>query len=303
MEEIKNNISKNIEEYINSVKYEERLSKNTSLSYNYDLSGYLEYLYSIGVENVNDIETKDIESYMKYLVNDKKEEITSLAHKLTSIKNFHKFLLKTGVLDKDASVTVERPKIAKKLPSALTVEEVDKLLDMRLQNVFDYRNKAMLELLYGTGMRVSELVNLKMNDIDMKNSSIRILGKGDKERIVPIGDYAMESLENYLSWRTSLLKGPATDAVFLNNHGKQMTRVGFFKNLKKVLKDQGIDKDVSPHTLRHSFATHLLENGADLRSIQELLGHSDISTTRIYTHVSNKKVQEDYEDYHPLNDK
>lgn len=303
MEEINNNISKNIEEYINSVKYEERLSNNTSMSYNYDLSGYLEYLDSIGVSNVSDITTRDIESYMRYLIDDKNEEITSIAHKLTSIKNFHKFLLKTGVLDKDVSVTVERPKIAKKLPSALTVEEVDKLMNMRLQNVFDYRNKAMLEVLYGTGMRVSELCNLKLSDIDMDNSAIRVLGKGDKERIVPIGDYAMEALSNYLEWRTSLLKGPVTDAVFLNNHGKPITRVGFFKNLKKILKEQGIDKEVSPHTLRHSFATHLLENGADLRSIQELLGHSDISTTRIYTHVSNNKIKKDYEDYHPLNDK
>ena len=196
MESINNNISKNVEEYINSVKYEERLSNNTAKSYNYDLSGYVEYLSSIGVDHVKDIETKDIESYLKYLINDKNEEVTSLAHKLTTIKNFHKFMLKTNVLDKDVSITVERPKIGKKLPSALTVEEVDKLLDMRLKTVFDYRNKAMLELLYGTGMRVSELCSLNRKDI--VNGMCIIKGKGNKERFIYFPETCLYYLNLYL---------------------------------------------------------------------------------------------------------
>lgn len=298
---IDNDIKKHIYNYIDSVKYEERLSTNTSLSYNYNLNLYLIFLYNRGINDVYDINTSDIEDYLKYLKDEKHESVSSLAHELTSIKNFHKFLVKTGVLNKDVSILVERPKLTKKLPSSLSIEEVDKLLNIRLNTVFDYRNKAMLELLYGTGMRVSEMCSLTLNDIDMTNCVVRCTGKGNKERIIPIGEYIIDALNAYLSWRGSMCKSFQTDALFLNNHGRPLTRVGFFKNLKKILEKQGISKDVSPHTLRHSFATHLLERGADLRSIQELLGHSDISTTRIYTHVSNSKVKNDYKEYHPMN--
>ena len=159
----------------------------------------------------------------------------------------------------------------------------------------------MLELIYGTGLRVSELVNLTLNNIDFTNCIIRIVGKGNKERIIPLGEYSMYYLNLYMERRNSLLKKNICDALFLNNHGKKITRQGFFKILKGLLKEKGLDIDASPHTLRHSFATHLLNSGADLRSIQEMLGHSDISTTRIYTHVGDSKIRNDYKEYHPRN--
>ena len=196
--------------------------------------------------------------------------------------------------------TIISPKTARKLPKVLSEEEVNKLLDINLNNDFDYRNKAMLELMYSSGLRVSELINLTVNDVDLKNSLVRIFGKGSKERIVPLNDYATEALNNYILYhRPKLFKQKENNYLFLNNHGNQMTRQGFFKTLKKIAKEKGIKSELSPHTLRHSFATHLLKYGADLRSIQELLGHSDISTTQIYTHITNEMLEKNYHEYHP----
>lgn len=191
----------------------------------------------------------------------------------------------------------------KSLPKSLSIEDIDKLLDIPLNTKFDYRNKAMLELMYGTGLRVSEVINLELNDIDEINCTIRIMGKGSKERIVPIGEYCIYYLNMYLSKRYLMLKDKSCEKLFLNNHGYGISRQGFFKILKQILKEKNLDSNVSPHTLRHSFATHLLNRGADLRSIQELLGHSDISTTRIYTHKSNEKIIADYNKYHPRSHK
>lgn len=174
------------------------------------------------------------------------------------------------------------------------------LLDIPLVTPFDYRNKAMLELMYGAGLRVSETVSLTINQVDLEHGLLRIMGKGRKEREIPIGEYGIYYLKLYLEQRHFLIKkGKQVDALFLNNHGKQITRQGFFKILKSLLIEKGLNPDLSPHTLRHSFATHLLSRGADLRSIQEMLGHSDISTTKIYTHVSDEKVEADYKKYHP----
>ena len=184
------------------------------------------------------------------------------------------------------------------MPKTLSIEDVDNLLSISLETPFDYRNKAMLELMYGCGLRVSELVNLEINDIDITNCLIRIMGKGSKEREIPIGEYAIEYLKKYLDQRDLLLKNKPCTKLFLNNHGEGMTRQGFFKMLKALLLEKGLNSEVSPHTLRHSFATHLINRGADLRSIQEMLGHSDISTTKIYTRVTDEKVLEDYNEYH-----
>ena len=182
----------------------------------------------------------------------------------------------------------------------LNLEDVDKLLDIELNDEFDYRNKAMLELMYSSGLRVSELINLSLNDIDLNECIVKVFGKGSKERIIPIGDYALEALNKYINeYRSSMLKGYITDSLFLNNHGKNMTRQGFFKILRSIAKNKSIEKEFSPHTLRHSFATHMLEHGADLRSIQELLGHENMSTTSIYTHVRSDLLKENYNKYHP----
>ena len=229
---------------------------------------------------------------------------TTIAHNLTVIKNFHSYLLREKIVSKDVSLFIERPKLRKSLPRTLSVSDVETLLNISLDTVFDYRNKAMLELMYGTGLRVSEIVNLSVNDIDLTNCVVRIMGKGSKEREVPLGEYSIYYLKLYLDRRREMLKeGKPCDKLFLNNHGTGMTRQGFFKNLKQLLLEKGLNPDVSPHTLRHSFATHLLNNGADLRSIQEMLGHSDIATTKIYTHVSDDKVIEDYKKFHPRSHK
>lgn len=184
------------------------------------------------------------------------------------------------------------------------MEEIDKLLNFNAKTPLEYRNKAMLELMYATGLRVSELVNLEINDINIKDNYVKVFGKGKKERIVPMADITTKIMDEYINnYRPFLLKGYLTDKVFISSYGKGITRQGFFKILKKMAKEQGVEKDFSPHTLRHSFATHLLEYGADLRSIGEMLGHENIKTTQIYTHLSNNKKKEDYETYHPRNKK
>ena len=297
-------MDKDILDYKNYLIFERRMAKNTTNSYIKDLEGYKDYLLNEKkIDDVTKIDKKDIEDYLEYL-NKGDYTTTSIARKLTAIKNFHKYLFATDVVKTDESLTIERPKLRKALPNVLTVEEVDKLLDIPVNTPFDYRNKAMLELLYGTGLRITEMLDLKVGDVDFENCIVRCFGKGSKERIVPIGEYIISSLTEYLEYgRRALLSNKMTDYLFLNNHGGRISRFSFFKILKKLLKEKGIKKDVSPHSLRHSFATHMLENGADLRSIQELLGHSDIATTRIYTHITNKKVENDYIEYHPRSKK
>jgi len=295
------NFDEAIIEFLNYCSIDKGLSDNTNISYKTDLELYLSFIKEKGINSLEDIKSSDIESYMMFLQEDSNDTVTTVARKLTSIKNFHSFLEKEGIVSKNVSVGIKRPKLRKTVVRSLSVSDVDKLLDIKLNTPFDYRNKAMLELIYGTGLRVSELVNLTLNNIDFTNCIIRIVGKGNKERIIPLGEYSMYYLDLYMERRNSLLKKNICDALFLNNHGKKITRQGFFKILKELLKEKGLDIDASPHTLRHSFATHLLNSGADLRSIQEMLGHSDISTTRIYTHVGDSKIRNDYKEYHPRN--
>ena len=291
-----------INDFIGFLTFEKRLSKNTVYSYSEDLKKYVEFLIKNKINDVSDIDSKDIEKYLKYLRNNN-FTVTSIARKLTTIKNFHNYLFQKKIIKKNVAEMVERPKLTKKLPKVMSVEQVDLLLDIKCETVFDYRNKAMLELLYGTGLRISELLDLKMNDVDMTNCVIRCIGKGSKERIVPIGEYVLVYLEKYLNVRPQLSKNKRSDYLFLNRSGTKLSRFSFFKIIKKLLREKNINVDVSPHTLRHSFATHMLEYGADLRSIQELLGHSDIATTKIYTHLSNNRIKQDYESFHPRSNK
>lgn len=287
-----------IVDFIQYCLFEKGLTDQTVSSYQNDLDVYLSFLQDKNVFLVKDITSDHIKEFLK--LRGDSESTSTVAHNLTVIKNFHKYLIKENIVKEDVSLFISRPKLQKRLPRALTVEEVDLLLDITLNSPFDYRNKAMLELMYGAGLRVSELVSLTLNQIDLENGLIRIMGKGRKEREIPIGEYGVYYLKLYLEHRGMLIKNHRQeDALFLNNHGKQITRQGFFKILKQLLLDKGLNSDVSPHTLRHSFATHLLSHGADLRSIQEMLGHSDISTTKIYTHVSDEKVEADYKKYHP----
>ena len=282
-------------DFLNYCIFEKGLSDKTKESYQNDLEIYKKFLQDKNINRVEDITSDHIKEFLKVR---SEEETTTIAHNLTVIKNYHTYLLKEKLVKENVSEFIERPKLRKSLPKTLSIEDVDTLLDIDCKTSFDYRNKAMLELMYGCGLRVSELVNLEINDIDRTNCLIRILGKGSKERDIPVGEYALYYLEEYLQRRDSLLKGKPCNKLFLNNHGEGMTRQGFFKNLKQILKEKGLNPEVSPHTLRHSFATHLINRGADLRSIQEMLGHSDISTTKIYTRVSDEKVIEDYNKYH-----
>ena len=282
-----------IDEYIDYIKYERKLSDETIKNYRYDLNKFISFLKN---KNIKDVTIKDIENYLVFL---DKNSSKTISRNITSINNFFIFLIKEGKLKKNPCEFIDRPKLNKTLPNTLSIEEVEILLDITLKTNYDYRNKAMLELLYGSGLRISELINLTTRDIDFENAVIRCFGKGSKERIVPMNDYVIYFLKEYLEVRPFMQKNKKSDYLFLNNHGNKMTRQGFWKNLQKILKEKGITKNVTPHTLRHSFATHLLNGGADLRSIQMLLGHSDISTTKIYTHISHEKVKEDYKKFHP----
>lgn len=289
------NIKDAIEDFINYCIFEKGLSDKTKESYENDLKIYNEFLNKKHITEVEYIKSDHIKDFLKERAN---EETTTIAHNLTVIKNFHTYLLKENITKENVSEFIERPKLRKSLPKTLSIEDVDKLLNIELKTPFDYRNKAMLELMYGCGLRVSELISIELNDIDMTNCLIKVFGKGSKEREIPLGEYAIYYLKEYISRRELLLKKKPCTKLFLNNHGLGMTRQGFFKNLKEILREKGLNPEVSPHTLRHSFATHLINQGADLRSIQEMLGHSDISTTKIYTKVSDEKVLEDYNEYH-----
>lgn len=285
---------KYIEEFIDYLRFEKKYSENTISSYKRDLNKMNLYLKKDFIK----LTKADIQKYIQDL--SKNKNSNTISRTISSLKSFYKFLEINKYTNTNPLTTIISPKTARKLPKVLSEEEVNKLLDINLNNDFDYRNKAMLELMYSSGLRVSELINLTVNDVDLKNSLVRIFGKGSKERIVPLNDYATEALNNYILYhRPKLFKQKENNYLFLNNHGNQMTRQGFFKTLKKIAKEKGIKSELSPHTLRHSFATHLLKYGADLRSIQELLGHSDISTTQIYTHITNEMLEKNYHEYHP----
>lgn len=287
-------LDKYIFEFTNYLLIDKNYSNNTIEAYRRDLLLFSDYTD----KHLNDINKEDVKKYLKHLKDSKHKE-RSIARNLSSLKSFYKFLLINNIVNSTPLSGIVSFKLSKKLPNILTIDEVNKILDIKLDDNYSYRNKAMLELLYATGLRVSELVNLKIYDVDLEDDIVRTMGKGSKERIIPIGDYAKKALSSYLSIRYTFLKKEVTDYLFLNNHGRKMTRQGFFKILKKIIKEKNINKDISPHTLRHSFATHMINNGADLRTIQEFLGHSDISTTQIYTHVSNEQIKKNFSEYHP----
>lgn len=285
-------MNENLENYRNYLKYERAYSDNTVGAYMNDLNKYEEFLK----KNILESNTEDLEKYLKYIKN---LESTTVAHKITSIKSYFNYNIKRGIVSVNPADKVSRPKLTKHLPDYLTEEEVGKLLDVEVKSPYDYRNKTILELLYSSGIRISELVNIKTPNYDSEECLIRIMGKGSKERIVPLGDYAVNIMNDYMNNYRPLINKKHTDYVFINNRGDKISRQFIFKVIKKEALKKGIKKDISPHTLRHTFATHLLKNGADLRIIQELLGHENISTTQIYTHVTNNKLKSDYETYFP----
>ncbi len=276
---------------------DKKYSNETIDSYMNDLYKYYQYIKQKNL-NINNIKRKDIMGYTKYL-RQKQLSTNSINHNVSVLRTFYKFLVVSNRFVTDPIDYLEIPKLRKTLPKVLSYEEVKSLLDIDLINKYSYRNKAMLELMYATGLRVSELVNLKLNDIDLDMDLLRTIGKGSKERIIPIGDYAIYFVKIYINeYRSQLLK-ENTDYVFLNNHGKKLSRQSFYKLVKELAIKKNIKTEFSPHTLRHSFATHLLDRGADIVSIKEMLGHSSLSTTQIYTHISNQKLKDEYSKFHP----
>jgi integrase/recombinase XerD len=284
-----------LECFLDYLTIERGLAQNTIISYRYDLIKYINFLKKNNISSFNQTKKDLVNNYFVYL-RKKNLEINSISRNLVAVKMLYRFLLIEGFIKEDITGLIEFPRMSKKLPHVLSLREINLLLDKaNFKSNLGLRDQTILELLYATGLRVSELIYLKIDDINMENRMLKCLGKGSKERIIPFGSKAYQSLRLYLDKvRQKLVKNPNEDILFLNSRGERLSRQGIFYLVKKYVRKAGIEKKVTPHTLRHTLATHLLENGADLRSVQEMLGHSDISTTQIYTHVSRKWVSEEY---------
>lgn len=289
-----------LQDYLQYVTVERGLSQNTRSSYQLDLTAFFKYLRAQEITSLDQVDRFVILAFFGDLEKAGKARNTVI-RMVTSLRKFFQFAHRNQLVAVDPMLQVDPPKKGQYLPAVLSIEEVEMLLEAPdLTTNLGIRTRTMLEVMYATGMRVSELVNLTFDNLHLDLGLIQTVGKGDKERIIPIGDTAAMWLQRYLNDVRPLL-GREQDpkVVFLNDHGHQLTRQGVWKIIKQLVAAVGITKDVSPHTLRHSFATHILENGADLRIVQELLGHADISTTQIYTHISNKRLAEVYERSHP----
>ena len=283
-----------IDDYINYLSLERQLSNNTVDGYKRDLIDF----YKFTNKSYKKVTKNDIIEYIAYL--NKKIGAKSINRHIVSIKNYFKYLERNNMINTNPTNDITGLKTPKKMPRVLSEEDIDKLLDIELKDAYSYRNKAMLELMYSSGLRVSELLDLRISNIDFNMNLVRVFGKGSKERIIPMDDIATKYLFEYINlYRNTLLRHNVTDLVFVNSRGNKLSRQGFFKILREIALEQGINKEISPHTLRHSFATHLLNHGADLRSIQTMLGHENIETTQIYTHVSNNYVKQNYDETHP----
>lgn len=288
-----------LNDYLTFLQVERGLSKNTITSYRYDLEQYAAFLKN---NKVNILEaTQGIIFNFLDCLREQNRSARTRSRKLAAIRSLYRFLLQEGKIKADPTENITAPRLEKNLPQVLSVQDVDLLLSQpNSGTVLGLRDKAMLELLYASGMRVSEMLGLDTEHLNTEMEFVRCLGKGSKERLIPIGKVACRYLNGYLSHsRLKLRKKDFERAVFLNNHGRRLSRQGFWKILKGYADKAGIQKEITPHVLRHSFATHLLENGADLRAVQEMLGHTDISTTEIYTHLSQGRLREVYEKAHP----
>lgn len=290
-----------VENYLLHLKFERGLAQNTLDSYRRDLNNFMGFNRRKGIGAINQVDRRSIISFLEELHN-KGRAAATISRNLAAIRSFYHFLNSEKILADNPSEDLDSPKIPKRLPHILTVAQVSSLMEQPQTNSpAGLRDKAMLELLYATGIRVSELVDLNLEDVNLEMGFLRCLGKGSKERIIPMGQVSVAWVSRWFQGggRGELAKDPRETAVFLNVHGRRLTRQGFWKILKKYVQEAGFRGEVTPHTLRHSFATHLLENGADLRSVQEMLGHSDISTTQIYTQVTGNRLREVYRQYHP----
>lgn len=290
-----------IEDFISYLNFEKGLTPNSRIAYKRDLLKFQGFLQEDSrASSPEEISKHDIMAFLSWQL-EQGAAHSSIARSLSSIKSYYKFLILEGGLDKNPSIDLSTPKIKRKLPQVLSIEEINKLMEQPNPLIpLGIRDRAMLELMYGTGIRVSELLSLQVEDLNSTAGFLRCMGKGRKERIIPVNQASVDWTQRYLfRTRNSLLKNPLERTLFLNARGGSLSRQGFFKILGNYVKKAELEKEVTPHTLRHSFATHLLENGADLRAVQEMLGHADISTTQIYTHLTRSRLREVYQQYHP----
>ncbi len=288
-----------IDEYLTYLKIERGLSDASISSYKQDLKQFNQYLSDENVTGVEQITTEILVTFLQFLSENDKSNKT-IRRVQSTLRNFHQFLQMEQVIETNPALRLNTPKEERELPVVLTIDEMETLLHSPDSTAKGIRDNAIMELLYASGLRVSELINLKLSDLNLEMGFIHVYGKGDKERIVPTTEYVADKLNNYIqNQRLTLLKHENTDILFLTNRGKGFTRQGLWKTIKKYVLISGINKNITPHTFRHSFATHLIENGADLRAVQEMLGHSDISTTQVYTQISATKIREMYKQFHP----
>ena len=292
--QISNKEDSNLRSFLNYLLVDKGLSNNTVKAYEADISSLFQWLDTEDLK-YNNLQEDHINQYISFLFQ-RKMRSSSVNRKISSIKSFYIFLVKRNFIKNSPLNDLVTPKQEKYLPESMSEAEVDKLLNSPdVSNKIENRDKAMIEMLYATGMRISELVNLKITDVDMKRCVVKVFGKGSKERLVPFGETALDSLRSYLNERDQ----SSSKEIFLSNRGKKMTRVAFWQRVKIYLIRENLKNSISPHTLRHAFATHLLNRGADLRSVQLLLGHSDLSTTQIYTHIAKQRLSDVLKKHHP----
>lgn len=293
-------MNQRLDQFFHYMIVEKGLAKNTVEAYSHGLNRFSNHLREKGIRKWTDVTKFEVKAFLLFL---KRRGLSTktVVRNFVAIRTFFKFLTEEGILEVNPTEELESPKLAKTLPKILSLNEVEQLLEQPdLQKPLGIRDRAMLELLYATGMRVSELVRLPMNQVNLEGGYARLYGKGSKERIVPLGREAMKWVNLYLrTVRERLAKGKESPFLFINRSGKGMSRQLFWKNLKAYGQRAGIQKKITPHLLRHSFASHLLERGADLRSVQMMLGHVDISTTQIYTHVTGERLKKVHQRYHP----
>ena len=288
------------QDYLNMLRVERNVSPKTIDAYRRDLRQYLQYIYNIKIKNLSDVKSTHIREYVRIL-NKRGMAPTSISRIISSIRGYHKFLSGEKIVEENPALTINNPKIPKKLPHVLSEKEISSIINsIDETSQFYRRDTAMIEMLYSCGIRVSELCSLEISDLFLDDELIRVIGKGSKERLLPIGGKAKTFLNEYLIHsRNRLNRKTESSFVFLSRNGKVLTRAMVNKILNKWTKSAGITRSISPHMLRHSFATHLLEGGADLRFVQALLGHSDIATTQIYTHLDKHHLKEVYKSHHP----
>ena len=290
-----------LKEYLGYLKLEKNLSENTVSAYKNDLSSFIRFLEEHNIADPSQIESRLI---IKFFTNLEKVGLTSssAARYFSSLKGFLNYLFANDYIKSNPIEKVSPPKLAKNLPGVLSFAEIEKILSMpNASTTLGVRDKTILEVFYACGLRISELISLKLSDLYLNEEMIRVFGKGSKERIVPIGSSAIKWIEVYLSKSRALLlkKVKSENYLFLNSRGSKLSRMGVWKIVDRYIKESGIEKSAHPHTFRHSFATHLIEGGADLRSVQEMLGHADISTTQIYTHIDREFIKQVHKQFHP----